>query len=71
MRGGGLHVLGPEPLPSDSPLWSTPNLVIAPHVSSDDLGNYIERTLDVFFANVRRFLSNRQLHNRVVKARQY
>ncbi len=50
---------------------STPNLVISPHVSSDDVSNYIDRTLDVFFANVRRFRSNRPLRNRVVKARQY
>jgi phosphoglycerate dehydrogenase-like enzyme len=71
LRGAVLDVFDPEPLPADSPLWSTPNLVISPHVSSDDVGNYIDRTLDVFFANVRRFLSNRPLRNRVVKARQY
>ena len=71
LRGAVLDVFDPEPLPADSPLWSTPNLVISPHVSSDDVGNYIDRTLDVFFANVHRFLSNRPLRNRVVKARQY
>jgi phosphoglycerate dehydrogenase-like enzyme len=71
LRGAVLDVFDPEPLPADSPLWSTPNLVIVPHVSSDDAGNYIDRTLDVFFDNARRFLSNRALRNRVVKARQY
>jgi phosphoglycerate dehydrogenase-like enzyme len=71
LRGAILDVFDPEPLPAESPLWSTPNLVIVPHVSSDDADDYIERTLDVFFDNVARFLSNRPLRNRVIKARQY
>ena len=69
--GAILDVFDPEPLPAESRLWSTPNLVIVPHVSSDDADVYMDRTLDVFFDNVARFLSNRPLRNRVVRSRQY
>ena len=50
--GAILDVFDPEPLPAESRLWSTPNLVIVPHVSSDDADVYMDRTLDVFFDNV-------------------
>ncbi|MHA1151565.1 MAG: D-2-hydroxyacid dehydrogenase [Alphaproteobacteria bacterium] len=71
LSGAILDVFDPEPLPAESPLWSTPNLIIVPHVSSDDTAVYMDRTLDVFFDNVARFLSNRPLRNRVVRSRQY
>ncbi len=70
LSGAILDVFDPEPLPAESPLWSTPNLIIVPHVSSDDAGVYMDRTLDVFFDNVARFLSNRPLRSRVVRSRQ-
>jgi phosphoglycerate dehydrogenase-like enzyme len=76
LRGGGLggailDVFDPEPLPPDSPLWSTPNLLITPHVSSDDAQQYIPRTLDLFFDNLARYLAGRPLRNRVSLAREY
>ncbi len=71
LSGAILDVFDPEPLPAESPLWSTPNLIVVPHVSSDDTAVYMDRTLDVFFDNVARFLSDRPLRNRVVKSRQY
>jgi phosphoglycerate dehydrogenase-like enzyme len=52
-------------LPPGSPLWDTPNLILTPHVSSDDDEGYIPRTLDLFFDNVRRHLAGRPLRNRV------
>lgn len=33
LRGAALDVTDPEPLPPDDSLWSTPNVVITPHVS--------------------------------------
>lgn len=71
LSGVILDVFDPEPLPSDSPLWATPNLIITPHVSSDDADGYIPRTLDLFFGNVRRYFSHRPLGNRVEAGREY
>jgi glyoxylate/hydroxypyruvate reductase len=71
ISGAVLDVFDPEPLPVDSPLWRTPNLVITPHVSSDDAGSYVRRTLDLVFANAARHLAGRPLRNRVRPERQY
>lgn len=71
LRGAVLDVFDPEPLPSNSPLWTTPNLSIIPHASSDDAEHYIDRTLDLFFDNLARFVDGRPLKNRVRKHRQY
>lgn len=35
LKGATFDVFEPEPLPPDSPLWTTPNLVITPHVAAD------------------------------------
>ncbi len=71
LSGAVLDVFDPEPLPSDSPLWKTPNLVITPHVASDDELEYMPRTLDLVFDNIRRLLAGRPLKNRVRRHLQY
>lgn len=63
LAGAILDVFSPEPLPPDSPLWHTPNLMVIPHVSSDEPDSYIERVLDIFFDNVRRRRARRPLRN--------
>jgi phosphoglycerate dehydrogenase-like enzyme len=65
LSGAILDVFDPEPLPPDSPLWTTPNLIITPHVASDDWDAYMPRTLDLVFENVRRYFDGRPLKNRV------
>ena len=65
LAGAILDVFDPEPLPPSSPLWRTPNLIVTPHVSSDDDVAYVPPTLDLFFDNVRRYLAGRPLRNRV------
>ena len=40
IAGAILDVFTHEPLDKNSILWETPNLIITPHVSSDDNGNY-------------------------------
>ena len=71
LSGAILDVFDPEPLPADSPLWTAPNVVITPHVSSDDLDSYVPRTLDLVFENVRRYFRGRPLKNRVQPGREY
>lgn len=60
-----------EPLPSDSPLWHTPNLFITPHVATNDPDQYTARTLDQFFENMRRYLAGQPLLNVVDPAHEY
>jgi phosphoglycerate dehydrogenase-like enzyme len=65
LSGAVLDVFDPEPLPADSPLWSTPNLIMSPHCAVDDESVYVERCLDIFFENLKRFLAGRPLENLV------
>ena len=57
----------PEPIDKSSRLWKTPNLVITPHVSSDDDGNYVKMTLDLFVKNLKLFIENKELLNQIDK----
>lgn len=62
--GAVLDVFDEEPLPADSPLYDTPNLVITPHTSwSSD--RVLERSIDLFVANLERYLDDRPLENLV------
>ena len=67
LAGAILDVFTPEPIVSSSPLWTVPNLIITPHISSDDPKNYIPLTLKLFLSNLERFLYNKQLINQVDK----
>jgi phosphoglycerate dehydrogenase-like enzyme len=71
LAGAVLDVVEPEPLPAESPLWTTPNLIITPHISCDDSEHYNDITLDLWFANLARFLGGRPLKNRVDPRRGY
>jgi glyoxylate/hydroxypyruvate reductase len=61
LSGAILDVFDPEPLPPDSPLWDTPNVIITPHCSSDDAQAYVPKTLDLIFENLRRLLTGEAL----------
>jgi phosphoglycerate dehydrogenase-like enzyme len=55
LGGAGLDVTDPEPLPAGDPLWSLPNVILTPHVSSrSDVGE-AARTA-VLRENVRRYV---------------
>ena len=71
IAGAILDVFKPEPIDSNSKLWHTPNLVITPHVSSDDNGNYVKMTLDLFFKNLKLFIENKELVNKIDKSLGY
>jgi phosphoglycerate dehydrogenase-like enzyme len=60
--GAVLDVFDAEPLPADSPLWTTPNLVVMPHITCDSPG-YVDRLFDFWFENFERFLSRKRLVN--------
>ena len=62
--GAVLDVFREEPLPSDSPLYDTPNLIITPHTSwaTDQV---MRRSLDLFVGNLERFATGRPLDNLV------
>ena len=70
IAGAGLDVTDPEPLPPDHPLWSAGNVIITSHTSgrSDES---IERGLDLFCENVRRYVNGLPLMNVVDKQRGY
>jgi phosphoglycerate dehydrogenase-like enzyme len=71
LSGAVIDVTFPEPPPTDWPYWDTPNLMITPHVLSDDIDEYVPRTLDLFFANLRHFFAGEPLTNLVDLDRQY
>lgn len=52
LSGAILDVFATEPLPADEPLWDQKNLIVMPHMSSDDPTSYIQRSLDIFVENV-------------------
>jgi phosphoglycerate dehydrogenase-like enzyme len=71
LAGAILDVFDPEPLPSSSRLWTTRNLIISPHCSSDDDDRYMDLTLDLVFDNLRRLAAGKQPRNIVRPDRQY
>ena len=71
VSGAVLDVFAEEPLPSSSALWSTPNVIITPHVSSDDLDGYMPATMDLVCRNLRRLIAGRTLENVVRPGRGY
>lgn len=59
--GAMLDVFEPEPLPASSPYWDVPNLIITPHCSSDDIQQYVPRTLELVFDNLERMVAGKPL----------
>ena len=62
LAGAILDVFDSEPLPADSPLWTTPNVVVTPHISCDN-PRYIDILLDRWFENFARLLAGKPLRN--------
>ena len=60
-----MDVVTHEPIPKNSNLWDTPNLIITPHISSDSQGNYIEMVLKIFFKNLKLFIDKKELINQI------
>lgn len=70
IAGAGLDVTDPEPLPPDHPLWTAGNVIITSHTSGrSDVS--IDRALDLFCENVRRYVNGLPLLHVVDKQRGY
>ena len=66
IAGAALDVFNQEPLPSDHPFWSLPNLVLTPHVSGYT-PQYFEKMLALFEDNLDRFVHGQPMRNVVDK----
>lgn len=63
IAGAMLDVYPVEPLPQNSPLWELDNVLLSPHIAGAS-EHYIERAVDMFSENLRRYLTNEPLLNR-------
>lgn len=61
--GAALDVFKTEPLPESSRLWKAPNLIISPHAA----GGRPEGCTDFIADNLRRFLAEQPLKNRIAQ----
>ena len=70
IAGAALDVFETEPLPSTSPLWNLDNVIITPHISGFTR-DYHDKAALVFKENLRRYLDNRPLLNKLDRNRGY
>ncbi|PWS37894.1 hydroxyacid dehydrogenase [Falsiroseomonas bella] len=71
LSGAVLDALTQEPLPADSPLWDTPNLIITAHCGVYDPTAYGTRCMAAFAANIQRYLDDAALEQVVQRDRGY
>ena len=60
IAGAGLDVTDPEPLPPEHPLWSTPRVLITPHVAALSMET-LGRIQALLAENLRRYVSGEPL----------
>lgn len=65
LRGAGLDVMVPEPLPKESPLWYMDNVYITPH-NAPSSPFMMSRLYDLVEDNIGRFLEQKPLKNTVI-----
>lgn len=66
LAAAGLDVTEVEPLPTNSPLWDMPNVIITPHVGAQSSSRVDDMT-DFFCQNLQRWQSGQSLANVVNK----
>jgi phosphoglycerate dehydrogenase-like enzyme len=70
--GACLDVTEPEPLPSDSPLWDAPNLILTPHVSGFyHLNETHERVIRIALHNLKAAVEGTPFINEVDRSSGY
>lgn len=62
LGGAALDVFATEPLPTDSPLWSLPNVIVTPH-SATATDRTDRRAAELFVENLRRSTTGDELVN--------
>lgn len=62
LAGAALDVFAEEPLPANSPFWRIPNVIISPHIAGIS-PRYQERAIQLFSANITRYLDGDPLFN--------
>lgn len=70
IRGAALDVFETEPLPATHPFWSMPQVLLSPH-SADRVDGWLDRTMELFLANLDRFVRGEPLANIVDPRRGY
>ena len=68
--GAVLDAFREEPLPSSSPLYDLPNVIVTPHTSWSS-GRVLDRSIELFCENLRRFARGEELLNVVDPAAGY
>ena len=64
LGGASLDVFPQEPLPSDHPLWSCPNVILSPHTSGFRAGHWAD-AVQLFAENLERWERGEELRFRV------
>lgn len=62
LAGAALDTFEREPLPSESLLWTLPNVIVSPHHSGSSPRSN-ERVVDMFIDNLQRFVADKELRN--------
>ncbi len=65
LGGAAIDVTEPEPLPDGDPLWTTPNLLISPHVAGAGGTRTGSRIVATVVENLGRYLRNEPLLHRI------
>ena len=70
LGGAVIDVTREEPLPDDHPFWSCPNMILTQH-SGGGSEDEMDRKIDVFEDNLKRYRNGQPLHNEVDFQRGY
>jgi phosphoglycerate dehydrogenase-like enzyme len=68
--GAALDTFRDEPLPQSSPLWTLPNVIVTPHTSWSS-ARVLDRSVELFCDNLRRYRAGEPLRNVVDRVAGY